>query len=125
MVTFEGKGDFKKVNGFLEKMLEVGNLGVLDKYGKRGIDALRQQTPKDSGLASNSWSYAITHDKGSSTITWSNSDVEGGCNVAILIQYGHGTKNGGFVQGRDFINPAMRPIFDEMADSVWKEVSNV
>jgi len=125
MVTFEGKGDFKKTNTLLERMLEVGKLGILNKYGQKGIDALSKSTPKDTGLAANSWDYVIEHDKDHASITWLNKDIEGGCNVAILIQYGHGTRNGGYVKGRDFINPAMQPLFDEMADSVWKEVSNV
>lgn len=123
MITFEGKGDFRKTNSFLERLLEIGNLGLLDRYGREGIRLLSEATPKDTGLASSSWSYEVTRDKTGATITWRNSDVEGGCNVAILIQYGHGVKGGGFVQGRDFINPAMQPLFDEMADAIWKEVS--
>lgn len=123
MIYFESKGDFKKTNSFLEKMLEVVNLGVLDKYGRMGVEALKAYTPIDTGRLKDSWYYEIEHNKGSSSITWSNSDIEGGCNVAILIQYGHATKNGGYVQGFDFINPAMKPVFDKIADSAWKEVT--
>lgn len=123
MITFEGKGDFKKTNSFFEKLLENFNVGALDKYGKLGVEALSAATPVDTGLAASSWYYKIEHDKGSSKIIWGNSDIEGGCNVAILVQYGHGTRNGGYVQGRDFINPAMRPVFDEIADKAWKEVT--
>lgn len=123
MIKVEVDGDFRKTDRFFEKLLEVANIGVLDKYGRMGVSALSAATPQDTGLASSSWYYTIEHSKGSSTITWCNSDIEGGYNVAILIQYGHGTRNGGFVQGRDFINPAMRPVFDEIADSAWKEVT--
>lgn len=124
MVKLNCSGNFRKTNSFFEKMLEIGKLGILDQYGRKGVLALKNNTPKDSGLVAQSWDYKITRENGSATITWTNSDVEGGCNIAILIQYGHGTKNGGFVQGRDFINPAIRPIFDDMANAVWEEVSN-
>lgn len=122
MIKVKAKGDFRKTNKFFEKLLELGKIGTLDKYGREGVNALSAATPRDTGLAASSWYYEIEHGKGFSKIVWCNSDVEGGCNVAILIQYGHGVRGGGYVEGRDFINPAMRPLFDKMADSVWKEV---
>lgn len=125
MISVTAKGDFSKTNSYLEKISEIFRLGILDKYGRMGVDALSDATPVDTGLAASSWYYEVEHEKDGSKIIWSNSDVEGGCNVAILIQYGHGTRNGGYVVGRDFINPAMRPVFDKIAEDAWKEVKNV
>lgn len=125
MITFEHKGDFKKCTKYFEKIKEIARLGVLDKYGRKGVEALSDHTPRDTGRLSTSWYYIIEHGPGTATVTWCNDDIEGGCNVAILIQYGHATKNGGFVQGIDFINPAMRPILQEIADEAWREVTSV
>lgn len=123
MIRFTQKGDFSKVTRYLERLKETVNLGVLNKYGKKGVEALRAATPKDSGLTADSWYYEIVHKKGSATINFCNSNIKDGIPIAILIQYGHGTGNGGYVEGRDFINPAMRPIFDEFANAAWKEVT--
>lgn len=123
MVTFSQKGDFKKLNSFFQKMLEVCDLGFLDKYGKMGVQALAEATPKNSGLAAESWYYEIERNKRGVILRWCNKDIEGGYNVVLLIQYGHGTKNGGYVEGRDFINPALKPIFDQILKEVLKEVS--
>lgn len=123
MITFETKGDFSKLDSFFEKMLEVVNVGCLDKYGREGVEALSAATPVLTGRAASSWYYTIEHNKGCSTITWCNSDIEGGYNVALLIQYGHGNKRGGYIQGRDYINPTMRPIFDKIASEALKEVT--
>lgn len=123
MIKVEAKGDFRKTNSFFERLLEVGKLGMLDKYGALGVKALKENTPKDTGLLADSWDYVIEHGKGYSKITWINTDIEGGCNVAVLIQYGHATKNGGYVQGIDFVNPAMAPVFDQIAEKAWKEVT--
>lgn len=123
MITLVQKGDFRKTNSFLEKLLEIAHLGELDKYGKMGVDALSAATPVLTGRAASSWYYKIERRTGSTSIIWGNNDIEGGCNVVLLLQHGHGTRLGGYVQGRDFINPAIKPVFDEIADSVWKEVS--
>lgn len=122
MITFESKGDFKNTDTFLERMLELVNIGIWDKYGKMGVEALRNYTPINTGLLRDSWSYEIEHDKGRTRITWTNSDIEGGYNVALLVQYGHGNGNGGYVQGVDFINPAMKPIFEQILNELLKEV---
>lgn len=97
-------------------------MGLLDKYGKLGVQALQDATPRDTGLASSSWNYTIDRSSDGVRLSWSNSDIENGYNVAILIQYGHGTKSGTYVEGRDFINPAMQSIFDNIAKDLWKEV---
>lgn len=119
------KGNWKKTFDFLKRNQDIDSRidAILHTAAQRGIDALRNNTPLDTGLAASSWGYVIKKEKDSITITWTNNDVEGGYNVAILIQYGHGTGTGGFVMGRDFINPAMQPIFDSIADDIWKEVT--
>lgn len=123
MLKFESKGDFSKTNNFFEKLLEFGKVGILDKYGMEGVRALKEASPKDTGLMASSWDYEIEHGDGYSKITWINTDMEGGCNVAVLVQYGHAVKGGGYVQGVDFINPAMKPVFDKIAENAWKEVT--
>ena len=123
IVSFKQKGDFAKTDRFLHSVVEGWNHHKLDKYGQMGVEALRAATPKDTGKTANSWSYEIVEEKGRTSIYWRNSNVVNGwANIAILIQYGHSTRNGGYVQGRDYINPAIRPIFDQMADEIWKEV---
>ena len=123
MIEFRSKGDFKKVNSFFERLLELGNLGFLDKYGRMGVEALQNFTPVDTGLLASSWRYDIEREKGSVRLVWYNSDIEGGYNVALLVQYGHGTRNGGWVEGVDFINPAMAPIFQNILQEITKEVN--
>ena len=125
MISFRQKGDFSKLTRFLEKAKEAVRLGDLDKYGREGVAALASATPVDSGQTSNSWYYEIVNRKGSATITFYNSNIQNGVPIAILLQYGHGTRNGGWVQGRDYINPAIQPIFDKIADSAWKEVTKL
>lgn len=125
MITFKEKGDFKNLNNFFEKAKETIKQGTLDNYGRRGVEALASATPKDTGLASQSWQYSINRSKGSVSIEWFNTDIEDGYNVAILLQYGHATKNGKFVKGIDYINPAIKPIFEELAEEAWKEVTHV
>ena len=122
MITFKEKGDLKKTTMFLEKCLQPFDLGILNKYGQMGVEALREASPIDTGLMAHSWYYEIESTMDGAKITWSNSDVEGGYNVAILVQYGHGTKSGKYVPGKDFINPAMRPIFEQLKDKLLKEV---
>ena len=94
----------------------------LDKYGSKGVAALKEATPKDTGLTANSWSYNITRSKNSVIISFENNNINDGVPIAIILQYGHGTRNGGWVEGYDYINPAVRPIFDELAKAAWKEV---
>lgn len=117
-----GKGDFSKTIKFLKKA-DSNVLPVLHAAGQKGVEALRDATPKDTQLAAASWGYTIDGSAGDYTITFHNYDIEGGYNVAILIQYGHGTGTGGYVVGRDFINPALKPIFDNLADDIWKEIN--
>lgn len=123
MITFRQKGDFSKVTRFLERVKEAVHLGELDKYGRRGVEALSSATPVDSGLTASSWYYTIENQNGSASINFYNSNVNDDVPIAIILQYGHGTGTGGYVQGRDYINPAIQPIFDEILDAAWKEVT--
>lgn len=123
VISFQVHGDFKKIDGFLEKMKEGVNAGVLDKYGKIGIDALRLYTPKDTGLTSESWKYRIVRNSQGTAIEWYNTNVQDNVHVAVVLQYGHATKSGTFIEGIDYINPAMRPVFEEIATKAWKEVT--
>lgn len=123
MITFSHKGDFKKTFNFLNRCEKL-DFRDLMKYGQKGVEALRDATPKDSGLTADSWYYQITkRQDGSISIEFLNSNVVDGIPIAIILQYGHGTRNGGYVEGRDYINPAIRPIFDEIAEDLWKEVT--
>lgn len=123
LVTFKNRGDFSKTDKFFNRLLKRDYLNVLEKYGQQGVAALSASTPVKTGKTASSWEYIITHSPTESKIEWVNTNVVAGTNVAILLQYGHGTKNGGYVVGRDFINPALKPIFDKMADEAWKEVT--
>ena len=123
MISFRQKGDFSKLTSFLERAKESVKIGDLDKYGREGVAALSSATPIDSGKTANSWSYEITNKNGSVTISFNNSNIQNGVPIAIILQYGHGTKNGGWVQGRDYINPAIQPVFDEIVDKAWREVT--
>ena len=123
IVSFKQTGDFKKITSYLERLKESVNLGKLDKYGQEGVLALSSVTPVDTGLTASSWYYKIENSNGSATITFCNSNIQNGVPIAIILQYGHATRNGGWVQGRDYINPAIRPIFDKIADNAWKEVT--
>ena len=125
MISFRQKGEFSKLTSFLEKAKEAVKLGDLDKYGRKGVAALASATPIDSGLTADSWYYKITNKNGSASITFYNSNIQNGCPIAIILQYGHGTKNGGWVEGRDYINPAIQPIFDEIAENAWREVTKL
>ena len=125
MISFRQKGDFSKLTHFLERAKESVRIGDLDKYGREGVAALSSATPIDSGETANSWSYEITNKDGSATITFKNSNIQNGVPIAIILQYGHGTRNGGWVQGRDYINPAIQPIFDEIVSNAWREVTKI
>lgn len=124
MITYSSKGDFKKTFSFMEKAREVVHLGNLDKYGREGVVALAAATPIDTGDTASSWVYEIVRNDGSVSIIFSNTNVSDGENIAILLQYGHGTRNGGYVVGRDYINPAIQPIFDKIANHAWKELTS-
>ena len=123
MISFSQKGDFHKITGFLEKAAEKHGNGILDKFGKEGVAALSSATPVDSGETSEDWYYTIEQKKGSVTISFCNRNIQNGVQIAIILQYGHGTKNGGWVEGRDYINPATQPIFDKIVDAAWKEIT--
>ena len=123
MISFRQSGDFSKLTTFLEKAKRPLRIGELDKYGKEGVAALSSATPVDSGETASSWYYEITNKNGSIKITFHNSNIQNGIPIAIILQYGHGTRTGGWVQGRDYINPAIQPIFDRIADSAWKEAT--
>lgn len=123
MISFSSKGDFKNLTGFLERAKESVNLGTLDKYGKEGVRLLSMATPKDTGLTSESWKYKIENKNGSAAIQFYNTNIKNGLNIAIILQYGHGTKDGGWVQGIDYINPVIQPLFNEIANNAWKEVT--
>lgn len=125
MISFRHKGDFSKASRYLVKLQESMKFSILDKYGQAGVAALSSATPVDSGLTADSWGYYIKRTKGLDKIIFTNSHVNKGVPIAIILQYGHGTGTGGWVQGRDYINPAIQPIFDQMAEEVWKEVTGV
>lgn len=122
MINIRQKGDFKNLSSFLEKTKEKLNLGLLDKYGREGVAALQAATPKDTGKTSESWYYKIERKNGSVSLAFHNSNQNKGVLIAIILQYGHATGNGGYVEGVDYINPALRPIFDKIAEEAWKEV---
>ena len=125
MITFRQKGDFSKLTRYLERAKEVIKLGDLDKYGQEGVDALSSATPVDSGLTASSWYYKIENNNGSAIISFYNSNVNNGVPIAIILQYGHGTSTGGWVEGRDYINPAILPIFEKIANDAWEEVTKL
>ena len=125
MITFRQKGDFSKLNKFLEKAKEIAKLGNLDKYGREGVAALASATPVDSGKTAKSWYYEIKRQNVSVVIEFCNSNINEGVPIAIILQYGHGTGTGGWVEGRDYINPAILPVFDRIASDSWKEVTSL
>jgi len=125
VVQMSEKGDFKKTFKFLKAMQEKKFLSNLDKYGERGVQLLSENTPRDTGLTASSWYYKIEDDGETLTLTWYNSNVKKDYfNVALMLQYGHATKNGGWVEGIDYINPALKPLFDEMEKDIWEEVKS-
>lgn len=124
MIRLTSSGSFTNIERFYNKVRSGHVFANLNQYGREGVNALSNSTPVDSGLAASSWGYRIIRSRNGPTIEWYNTNVESGANVVILLQYGHGTKNGGWVSGRDFINPAIQPVFDRIAEDVWKEVRN-
>ena len=125
MISFRQKGDFSKLTRYFERVKKTAHLSILDKYGREGVDALSSATPVDSGETASSWYYEVTNENGSAAISFYNSNVNQGVPIAIILQYGHGTGTGGWVEGRDYINPAIQPIFDEIVDAAWKEVTKI
>jgi hypothetical protein len=123
MIKFKHKGDYSKVTKYFERIRKAINTYSLEKYGKRGVEALASATPVDTGLTARSWYYEIEDKDGRVRISFCNSNIQNGVPIAIILQYGHGTRNGGWVEGRDYINPAIQPIFDEITKNAWKEVS--
>jgi len=124
MITITQQGDFSRTINYFRKLEDL-DLSKLDIYGQKGVNALRDATPIDSGLTAGSWSYDISKEKNTVTISFKNSNVENGILIAIILQYGHATRNGGWVEGRDYINPAIQPIFDEIVENAWKEVKRL
>ena len=123
MIRFRQKGDFSNITRFLERAKEAVKIGDLDKYGKEGVAALASATPTETGKTASSWYYQIKRQNGSVSIEFNNSNINKGVPIAVILQYGHGTGTGGWVQGRDYINPAIQPIFDKIAENAWKEVT--
>lgn len=125
MITFRQKGDFSKLNRYFKRVKEVVKVGDLDRIGREGVQALSSATPRDTGLTATSWEYSIERSSNRVSITFNNTNIQNGVPIAIILQYGHGTRNGGYVQGRDYINPAIQPIFNKLAKDAWEEVTKL
>ena len=123
MIVIKQSGNFNNTEKFFKQALNPNYMSILEKYGRLGVAALAMATPTDSGLTSSSWDYNIVNSRGSVSINWTNSNIVDGVPIAVLIQYGHATRNGSYIQGRDYINPAIKSIFDNIADSAWREVT--
>ena len=125
MIRFTQKGDFSKLTRYLTKAERAAKINPFDKFGQMGVNALKDATPVKTGLTARSWYYEVKRTPSSTTIEFKNSNIQKGVPIAIILQYGHGTRNGGWVEGRDYINPAIQPIFDKIADDAWKEVTKL
>lgn len=125
MISFRHKGDFSKFEKYLSQAKKSSIIKILDRYGREGVAALMSATPVDSGLTASSWYYTIERAPGSYTISFHNSNIQNGVPIAVIIQYGHATGTGGWVQGQDYINPAIRPIFNKIANDAWEEVTKL
>lgn len=125
MISFSHKGDFSKLTRFLERAKHSVNLSILDKYGREGVAALASATPVDTGLTASSWYYKIENKNNRIRINFYNSNIQNGVPIAIILQYGHGTGTGGWVEGFDYINPAIQPIFNKIANDAWREVTKL
>jgi hypothetical protein len=123
VISFRHKGDFSKLTKYLNTLKTKNYINVVRKYAQRGVYALASATPVDSGLTASSWYYKIKDENGRVTITFCNSNIQNGVMIAIILQYGHGTGTGGWVEGRDYINPSIQPIFDEITNEAWREVT--
>lgn len=124
MVKIHHKGDFTLTKTFFKKVSNKNFASMLSKYGELGVRALSSATPVDTGLTASSWYYEVEQTKSSAKLVWKNSNINKGVNIAIILQLGHGTGTGGWVEGRDYINPAMQPVFDKIAEDLWKEVTS-
>lgn len=124
MIRIKQSGDFSNTERFFKRAQKMDFFRNLEKYAREGVTALASATPVDSGRTAASWDYEIVKGNGRVSIYWTNSNINDGVPIAVILQYGHGTNHGGYVQGRDYINPAIRPIFDKIADSAWKEVTS-
>lgn len=124
LIRLTSKGDFSNTFRFLKKMDNFQITKILDKYGKMGVNALANATPLDSGKTAESWGYEISVKKEGATIHWTNTNQNNGVYIAVILQYGHGTGTGGYVRGVDYINPAIRPVFDKIVEEAWMEVLN-
>lgn len=123
MIKVVCKGDYGKAFKFFDKLRAAAQVRVLEKYGQKGVEALRSATPKRSGKTADAWTYTVERSNGSAAIYWENSNINKGVNIAVIIQYGHGTGTGGYVKGIDYINPSLQPIFDQLAEDAWREVT--
>lgn len=124
MIGFTHKGDLKKTEKYLNTVKQKNYMSILDKYGRIGVQQLSTNTPVATGLTAASWDYEIVQGRSKTSILWKNSNIKDGVSIAIILQYGHGTGSGGYVQGTDYINPAMRSVFEKVADELWMEVVN-
>lgn len=124
MIKVHSKGDYGKLSSYLERLKGLAKVSILDRYGQEGVAALESATPIDSGITAGSWSYNIERSSGGAILSFENSSQNDGVYIAIILQFGHGTGTGGWVEGRDYINPAIQPIFDKIADEAWREVTS-
>lgn len=125
MISFKHTGDFKKTGRFFHEVTRFRYKQILDRYGKEGVRALSAATPIDTSRTADAWDYKIKIERDSFSIAWTNSNIIDGVPIAVILQYGHGTRNGGYVPGRDYINPALQPIFDQLANEAWKEITSL
>lgn len=125
MITISSKGNFNNTEKFFKKVISSNYLSIFEKYGKEGVRLLSSATPVDTGKTSESWTYDVKKSKRGISIEWSNSNVINGVQIAVIIQYGHGTQNGAYIQGQDYINPVIKPLFDILTNDIWKDVSKV
>lgn len=125
LIRLSSKGDYLKTEGFLRNAVKFNIRDIMEKFARQGVEALRNATPFEYGTTANSWTYDIEVENGKTSITWSNTHVNKGVNIALILQYGHGTGTGGYIQGRDYINPAIRPVFDDIANNAWREVTKL
>ena len=127
IMAIKNYGDFRKTKKFLKKSFGNDYQKILEKYGQQGVESLSANTPIESGQTASSWYYKVSNNRsqGNISVTWYNSNVNSGINIAVILQYGHATRHGGYVQGRDYINPSLRPIFDKIAETAWKEVTSL
>lgn len=125
IISFEVRGSFNRLETYLKSLSKLNITAILEAHGQEGVAALIGATPVDSGLAASSWGYEVSTANGRYTIAWTNADIENGFPVAIMLQFGYGTGTGGYVQGVDYINPAIQPIFDRIENEVWKAVTSL